>query len=107
MVQNPAQVLVRRLASRVRDARMRYGISSAARAEMRRERRTLSDADLPIDRAISESLAWIGRAQDDAPSADGGVARHYCLITGWGASYGLHPARVWFHPRFIKAASSD
>ena len=21
------------------------------------------------------------------PSADGGVARHYCLITGWGASY--------------------
>ncbi len=87
MEQNPDQDLVRRLASRVRDARMRYGISSAARAEMRRERRSLSDADLPIDRAISESLAWIGRAQDNAPSADGGVARHYCLITGWGASY--------------------
>ena len=40
-----------------------------------------------MDRAISESLAWIGRAQDNSPSADGGVARHYCLITGWGASY--------------------
>ena len=83
MEQNPAQALVRRLTSRIRDTRMRYGISSAARAEMRRERRTLSDADLPIDRTIRESLAWIGRAQDYAPSADAGVARHYCLITGW------------------------
>ena len=91
MEQNPAQALVRRLASKVRDARMRYGISAAARAEMRREQRPSSDADLPIDRAINkslaESLAWIGRAQDNAPSADGGVARHYCLINGWGASY--------------------
>ena len=40
-----------------------------------------------MDRTISEALQWIGRAQDNAPSADGGVARHYCLITGWGASY--------------------
>ncbi len=91
MEQNPAQALVRRLTSKVRDARMRYGISAAARAEMRRERQTSSNADPPIERAISqslaESLAWIGRAQDKAPSADGGVARHYCLITGWGPSY--------------------
>jgi hypothetical protein len=85
--QNPAQALVRRLTSRIRDTRMRYGISVAARAEVRREQQTSGDPDLPIDRTVSEALAWIARAQDNAPSADGGVARHYCLITGWGASY--------------------
>jgi hypothetical protein len=85
--QNTAQVLVRRLTSRVRDARIRYGISVAARAEMWREQRTSGGPGLPIDRMIGEALAWIGRAQDSALSSDGGVARHYCLVTGWGASY--------------------
>jgi len=66
---------------------MRYGISIAARTEMRREQRLPRDTDVPIDRAITEALAWIGRAQDNSSSADGGVARHYCLVTGWGASY--------------------
>jgi len=66
---------------------MRYGISAAAQAEMRREQRISNGPDLPIDGVINEALAWIGRAQDNAPSADGGVARHYCLISGWGASY--------------------
>ncbi len=92
MRQKPAQALLRRLKARIRDTQMRYGISVAARGEMRRERRIASNRDLPIgpemiDRTISEALQWIGRAQDNAPSADGGVARHYCLITGWGASY--------------------
>ncbi len=32
-------------------------------------------------------MDWIGRAQDNSLSADGGVARHYCLVSGWGASY--------------------
>jgi Squalene-hopene cyclase C-terminal domain len=32
-------------------------------------------------------VAWLGRAQDHSTSADGGVARHYSLVTGWGASY--------------------
>ena len=35
----------------------------------------------------AEALAWIARAQDHSLSADGGVARHYCLVTGWGTSY--------------------
>ena len=84
---NPDQTLVRGLTSRIRDARIRYGISAAARAEMRREQRISSHTDCPIDRTITESLAWIGRAQDNSTSADGGVARHYCLVTGWGGSY--------------------
>jgi hypothetical protein len=32
-------------------------------------------------------MAWLGRAQDGSASADGGVARHYSLATGWGPSY--------------------
>jgi hypothetical protein len=78
---NPAQALVRRLKS----ARIRYGLSVAACAEMRREQRASSNKDHPIEATIAESLTWIGRAQDSNP--DGGVARHYCLVTGWGASY--------------------
>jgi hypothetical protein len=66
---------------------MRYGVSVAACAEVRREQQTSGDADFPIDQTIAEALAWIGRAQDNSSTADGGVARHYCLLTGWGASY--------------------
>ncbi len=72
---------------RVTDTRYKYGISSAARAEMKREARPESWKDIPIDSALSEALAWIGRAQDNSASADGGVARHFCLLTGWGRSY--------------------
>ncbi len=87
MERNPAQTPIQRLRLRIRNTRVRYGIAVAARAEMGREQLASTDSNLPIDRMIGESLAWIGRAQDNSPSADGGVARHYCLVTGWGASY--------------------
>lgn len=32
-------------------------------------------------------MAWLARAQDCSTSADGGVARHYSLLTGWSPSY--------------------
>ena len=72
---------------RVTDIRVRHGISFSARAEMRREQRADASCDIPIDCAIAEGLAWLGRAQVQSASADGGVARHYSLITGWGRSY--------------------
>jgi len=71
---------------RVSRTRVRHGISFAAREESRREQ-TEPLWDIPIDCAITEGLAWIGRAQENSLSADGGVARHYCMITGWGTSY--------------------
>ena len=79
--------LVQRLRSRVSEIRLRHGISLAARAELRREQRPEAARDIPLDCAIAEGLAWLGRAQDHSTSADGGVARHYCLVTGWGKSY--------------------
>jgi len=78
--------LAQRLTRRASHMRVRHGLSFAAREESRREQ-TEPLWDIPIDCAITEGLAWIGRAQDNSVSADGGVARHYCLITGWGASY--------------------
>jgi len=54
---------------------------------MKRELRPEIHQDLALDSALSEALAWIGRAQDNSASADGGVARHYCLLSGWGPSY--------------------
>jgi hypothetical protein len=93
--------LAQRVRRRVLDLRLRYGISAAARAEMKRERRE-GHQDVPIDVAISEALAWLGRAQDHSLSADGGVARHYCLITGWGESY--PETTGYIIPTFIRQA---
>ena len=58
-----------------------------ARTERRNDAHGLSSVDPGIDQAIDEGVAWLGRAQDCSASADGGVARHYSLINGWGTSY--------------------
>src|SRR5713226_248799 len=78
---------MQQLSERVLDLRVWYGISAAARAELKRERRPESRQDIPIEVAITEALGWIARAQDNSLSADGGVARHYSLVSGWAPSY--------------------
>lgn len=78
--------LGKRVGARLAGFRIRHALSLDARSEMDRERR-LDRQDISIDVSITEALAWIGRAQDNSTSADGGVARHYCLVTGWGPSY--------------------
>jgi hypothetical protein len=47
----------------------------------------LPSDDPGITQAIDEAIAWLGRAQDNSITDDGGVARHYSLISGWGSSY--------------------
>lgn len=42
---------------------------------------------LPAEAAIDEAIDWLRRAQDHSLSQDGGVARHYSLLDGWGPSY--------------------
>src|ERR1700730_10175750 len=79
--------LVRRFESRASGLRLRYGISVSARAESHREQRPETWQDKPPDCVLNEGVAWIGRAQHHSLSADGGVPRHYCLVTGWGTSY--------------------
>jgi hypothetical protein len=57
----------------------------------RRERRTdlagLPPTDPGPERVIVEGVAWLGRAQDFSSTRDGGVARHYSLLSGWAPSY--------------------
>ena len=80
-------ILSQRFGNKVSNIRLRYGISLSARAECRREQRAGTCQDKPLDCTLTEGLAWIGRAQDHSLSADGGVARHYDLVRGWGSSY--------------------
>lgn len=65
----------------------RWRLPAAAKRARRLDRRGLPDGDIPIDRAVDEAMAWLGRAQDCSPSRDGGAARDYSLVTGWATSY--------------------
>jgi Squalene-hopene cyclase C-terminal domain len=62
-------------------------LPAAAKAERRNDSLGLPAQDPGVERAIDEGVAWLGRAQDHSTSADGGVARHYSLVTGWSTSY--------------------
>jgi hypothetical protein len=62
-------------------------LPAMAKAERRKDALGLPSHDPGVERAIDEGVAWLGRAQDHSTSADGGVARHYSLLTGWSTSY--------------------
>src|SRR5688500_12843096 len=62
-------------------------LPAAAKDERRKDSSGLPTHDPGVERAIDEGVAWLGRAQDHSTSADGGVARHYSLLTGWSTSY--------------------
>jgi len=64
-----------------------FSLPAAAKQEGRRDRAGLPLSDPGLETAIDESMAWLGRAQDHSSTHDGGVARHYSLIDGWGPSY--------------------
>ena len=58
-----------------------------AHAARRKDLRGLPAFDPGIDQAIDAAMVWLGLAQDRSASSDGGVARHYSLVSGWGTSY--------------------
>jgi len=62
-------------------------LPGAARAEMRRDANGLGPDDPGPEAAVAAHLEWLGLAQDESATADGGVARHFSLLDGWGASY--------------------
>jgi len=59
----------------------------AAKKEKLRDRGGLPEKDPGRERAVKEGVAWLLRAQEFSRSQDGGAARHYSLIDGWGSSY--------------------
>lgn len=62
-------------------------LTAAAKAERQKDRQGLPQTDPGIDQVLDEGAAWLARAQDCSATADGGVARHYSLLSGWGSSY--------------------
>lgn len=62
-------------------------LPAAARAEYAADRGPPSGADPGPEAAARVCLDWLGEAQDRSKTDDGGIARHYSLISGWGASY--------------------
>lgn len=58
-----------------------------AKAARRRDRNFRPGSDPGIDSSVAAAMDWLASAQDNSSSADGGVARHYSLIDGWGPSY--------------------
>lgn len=65
----------------------RRDLPPAARAQDQADRDGAPGHDPGNERAIEACLGWLARAQDRSASADGGVARHFSLISGWAPSY--------------------
>lgn len=80
-------MMVRRVLRSLRALHTYLRLPAAAKAERRHDASGLPAQDPGLERGIDEAVAWLGRAQDHSASADGGVARHYSLITGWASSY--------------------
>jgi len=57
------------------------------KAEIKNDHLGLKNSDPGCQAVIDESIKWLGRAQDNSASADGGVARDYNLVNGWATSY--------------------
>jgi len=63
-------------------------LRAEAKRAIRRDREPVPGrADPGIDAVVDAGLAWLGVAQDRSTSRDGGVARHYSVLNGWGDSY--------------------
>jgi squalene-hopene cyclase-like protein len=43
--------------------------------------------DPGVEAAIDAGCAWLARAQDMSTTSDGGVAKHFSLLSGWSTSY--------------------
>jgi uncharacterized protein YyaL (SSP411 family) len=62
-------------------------IPAIAKIEALKDLRGLPSADSGPSKSIYDAIQWLERAQDNSISKDGGVARHYSYLTGWGPSY--------------------
>jgi hypothetical protein len=79
--------MIRKIKSKIHSVIKYIRLPSAAKAERDKDSSGIPLEDHDIGNAIETAIGWICRAQDKSESQDGGVARHYSLITGWCASY--------------------
>jgi hypothetical protein len=59
----------------------------AAREELLREATRINQPDPGLDKSTTEAINWLCRAQDNSSTNDGGVSKHFSLLSGWGRSY--------------------
>lgn len=81
------RTLARPLIQRARDCFDWVQLPFAAKRVWYQDKRGLPEKDPGIDRSIDEAISWLILAQKKSASNDGGVARHFSLIDGWGTSY--------------------
>jgi len=70
-----------------RDMLAHIRLPRCAREEIARDARGLSSVDPGSDAVVRAGISWLYLAQDNSATADGGVARHFGLESGWGKSY--------------------
>lgn len=78
--------VARKLLDNARNLRAWMGLPREVRDLSRRDRNE-PGRDPGLERSVEAATEWLCRAQTCSKTADGGVARHYSLIDGWGASY--------------------
>ena len=79
--------MIRKLKSNIHYFINNFRIPSDAKAERNKDLSGIPLEDHDIKIAVDTAIGWICRAQDKSKTQDGGVARHYSLISGWYASY--------------------
>ena len=68
--------------------KQQFLLPAEAKRALRRDKLPVTERPDPgIDAVIDAGLTWLGVAQDRSASQDGGVARHYRVVKGWGESY--------------------
>ena len=72
---------------RLKGATEEISLPAPARDARRRDAQGWPGTDPGPERVIEAGILWLYRAQDCSASRDGGVARHYSLVSGWASSY--------------------
>lgn len=73
---------------RTLDRRLQHWrLPKQAKLAIRRDTEGLPDDDPGSEAVISAGMSWLFCAQDHSTTKDGGVARHFSLVSGWGPSY--------------------
>lgn len=75
------------LIDKARKVRAELTLPADAKEEARQDAQVTQPCDPGIEASVEAALDWLGAAQDHSTSSDGGIARHFSLISGWGASY--------------------
>jgi hypothetical protein len=69
------------------EKKLRSSLQPYARSLLQSDESLALGEDRGAAACVRETTDWLLRAQEHSATADGGVARHFSLVEGWGASY--------------------